>query len=95
MSDPREVEAKGKAGSVEFRGLTLTFPIEYDDYPLSFIEAAAEGASGAIQARELLGPEQWSKVRALNLKGRDLNELVKVIDGVQGTDAGEDEASSA
>lgn len=94
MSDPRKAEAEGE-GTVEFRGLTLTFPLSYDDWPVGFIEAVSDGASPAVQARELLGPEQWAQVRALNLKGRDLNELVTAIDEAQGTDAGEGQPSTA
>lgn len=94
MNDPREAEAKGR-GSIEFRGLTLTFTTSYADHPLGFIEAVAAGDDPVIQLRELLGPEQWSRVRSLNLRGSDVNELVKAIDSALGSDAGEDTASSA
>lgn len=94
MTDPREAEAKGSTASFTFRKVEFTVPLEYDDYPLSFIEVASDGASGAVQARELLGPEQWAKVRAMDLKGRDLRPLLDAIDEAMGTDAGEDEASS-
>lgn len=92
MTDPLKAEAKG-IGTVEFRGVTLTFATEYDEYPMSFIEAVNGGEGPDVQARELLGPEQWAKVRPLLAKGRDLNELVKALDVAQGTDAGEGPAS--
>ncbi len=92
MSDPREAEAKGFC-TVDFRGVTLTFPTEYDEYPMGFIEAVNGGAGPDVQARELLGPDQWAQVRPLLSKGRDLNELVSALDVAQGTDAGEEAPS--
>lgn len=94
MTDPREAEANGQPGTFEFRGETFTVPLEYDDYPLSFIEVASEGASTAIQMRELLGPEQWAKVKAMNLKGRDLKELERAAEKAGGVSEGEGTASS-
>jgi hypothetical protein len=93
MSNPRESEVTGSA-SFEFKGETFTVPLEYADMPLAYIEAASEGAPLAIQARELLGPEQWARVRAMNLTGRGLNELSDAINAVMGTDEGEEPASS-
>ena len=94
MSDPRESEAQGSDASFQFHGETFTVPLAFDDYPLSYIEAASEGAPLAIQARELLGPEQWARVRAMNLTGRDLRALEDAISGAMGTTEGEEEASS-
>ena len=95
MTDPREAEAKSGTASFDFRGEAFTVPLEFDDYPLSYIEAASDGAPLAVQARELLGAEQWAKVRAMNLTGRDLRELEKGIAGAMGVDEGEEPASSA
>lgn len=94
MSDPRKDEATTGTASFKFRGETFTVPLEFADMPLSYIEAASEGAPLAIQARELLGPEQWERVRAMNLTGRGLHELRDALDAVQGTTEGEEEASS-
>lgn len=94
-SDPREAEANGSTASVEFRGETFSIPLEYADYSLSFIEAAADGAPAVVQVRELLGPEQWTRVRALRLDGAGFDELVAAVQKAEGTDAGNLEASSA
>lgn len=95
MTDPREAEATGRTATVNFRGETFTFPVEYADYPLSFIEAVSDGRAAAIQSRELLGPEQWAKVRGMGLHGRDLEALTDALNEAMGTDEGEDTASSA
>lgn len=92
----RKTEAEGAStATFEFRGESFTVPLEYDDYSLEFIEAASDGKPLAIQARELLGPEQWSRVRAMGLSGRDLQPLFAAIEGAVGLDSGNSQASSA
>ena len=88
-------EANGSTATFEWKGESFTVPLEYDDYPLDFIEAVADGRSGPVQMRALLGPEQWATVRGMNPKGRDLNELQEVIQGATGLSEGNSEASSA
>lgn len=95
MTNPRKAETQGSTATFTFREVEFTVPLEFDDYPLGFIEAASDGKPLAIQAREILGPEQWAKVHALNLKGRDLKPLFDALDEALGTDAGEDTPSSA
>ena len=87
-------EANGLPGSFEFRGESFTIPTEYADYPLSYIEAAVDGRPLAIQARELMGREQWTRVRALGLTGRDIDELCQAIEAAMGLSTGNSEASS-
>jgi hypothetical protein len=95
MTDPREAEATSDGTtSFDFRGEKFTVPLEYADMPLSYLEAASDGKGLAVQARELLGPEQWAKVRAMSLTGRGLDELSDAINKAMGTDEGEDKPSS-
>lgn len=96
MSDtPLKSEAAGTTAEFEFNGETFTVPLEYDDFPLSYIEAAVDGRPLAVQARELLGPVQWERVRAMNLTGRNLQELSDAISDAAGIDSGESTPSSA
>ena len=88
-------EANGSTATFEWRGESFTVPLEYDDFPVEFIEAVADGRPGPVQTRALLGPEQWQIVRRMNPKGRDLNELQEVIQGATGLSEGNSEASSA
>ena len=88
-------EANGSTASFDFRGESFTIPTEYADFPLSYIEAASDLKPLAVQARELLGAEQWATVRAMGLKGGDLDELYKAIEGAMGLTTGNSEASSA
>ena len=92
--DARRNEAASTVGSFEFKGETFTVPLEYADYSLDFIEAVADGRPLAVQARELLGPEQWERVRALRLSGRDLEELYAGIKSAEGVALGNSEPSS-
>ena len=93
--DPRQTEATDGPATVEFRGEKFTVPTEYADYPIGVIEAVSDDAPAAIQLRELLGPEQWAKVREICTTGRDLNDLTRAVSEVRGLDAGNSEASSA
>lgn len=92
---PLEAEAAGTTAGFTFRGVEFTVPLVYADMPLAYIEAASDGAPLAVQARELLGADQWAKVRGLGLTGSGLDELSDAINAAMGTDEGEDEASSA
>lgn len=94
MSDPRKAEANSSTATFKFRDVEFTVPLEFDEYPLSFIEAMEDGKSLAIQARELLGPKQWAEVRGMKLKAGESRELFDAIDAAMGTTEGEDEASS-
>lgn len=94
MTDPRKTEAKSNVATIKFKGLALTFPVEYEDYPLSYIEAAERGAGLAIQTRTLLGDEQWEKIRGKIPTGRELKELEAAITAAMGTDTGEEPPSS-
>lgn len=90
----RKAEATGAPATFEFRGESFEVPTEYNDYPLSFIEAAAEGQTLAIQVRELLGPDQWARIRAMCLKGRDLNDLSDAMTAAAGLSPGNSKAST-
>lgn len=92
--DALRAEVAGPTASFEFHGETFTVPLEYPDMPLGYIEAASEGAPLAIQARELLGAEQWARIRAMGLKGRDLAELHEAVEAAMGATSGESPASS-
>lgn len=94
MTDPRQAEANGSTNTFTFRDTEFIVPLEYADYPLSFIEAMGDGKSAAIQLRELLGPKQWAKVRAMDLAGRDLETLVDAAQNAMGVESGESGASS-
>jgi hypothetical protein len=90
-----QAEAAGPTAEFEFRGEKFTVPLEYADYPVEYIEAAEDGKSLAIQARGLLGPEQWDRVRSMRLKARDLDELSDAISAALGVEPGESTPSSA
>jgi hypothetical protein len=92
--EARKAEASGKSVTFEFRGESFDMPTEYDDYPLSYIEAVLDGKPLAIQAREILGPEQWAKVRGMGLTGRGLEELGETMQSAAGVSPGNSEASS-
>lgn len=97
MSNPEaalRAEASGGTADVEFKGETFKIPLEYDDFPLAYIEAAVDGRPLAVQARELLGPDQWAVVRGMNLTGRGLQELSDAISDAAGIDSGNSPASS-
>lgn len=87
-------EATGSTATFEFRGEKFTAPLEFEDMPIGYLEAVGDGANMAVQARELLGPEQWVRVRAMNLTGRDLNELRAALEEASGVSAGNSPASS-
>lgn len=96
MSTPEtalKAEAAGSTATVEFRGESFTIPLEYADYPLSFIEAASDGRAVAVQLRELFGPKQWAMVQGMQLKGRDLDELSDKVEALMGN-SGNSPASS-
>jgi hypothetical protein len=93
-NEARESEAAGNTITVKFRGESFVVPTEYVDYPLAFIEAVGDDKPAAIQLRELLGPEQWEKVRAMGCTGRDINELTNLVSDARGIDAGNSPASS-
>jgi hypothetical protein len=95
MTDPREAEAKTGSATFEFKGETFTVPLEFDDYPIGYIEAASDGLPLVIQARELLGPDQWARMRPLLSVGRDMRAVEKAISDAMGVDEGESPASSA
>lgn len=78
MSDPRENEATDQPGTVEFRGLTFTVPLERDDWSVDFLESLEEGKSVGI-VRGAIGPDGWRLAKTLDLKVRDLNELADLI----------------
>ena len=78
----------------EFRGEKFTFPRDYADQPLDFIEAVADLLPLAIQARALLGPDQWERVRAMRLKGSDFDEMSDAIQSAMGISSGNSTASS-
>jgi hypothetical protein len=88
-----QAEAAGPTADVEFKGESFTIPLEYADYPLSFIEAASDGRAVAVQLRELFGPEQWATVQGMRLKGRDLDALSEKVEAVMGN-SGNSPASS-
>lgn len=94
--EARKAEAKDDpTATVEFRGLTLTVSREYDDWPVEFVDALEEGKTVGI-CKGALGPAQWRRVRALDLKMRDLAPLADLIAQALGFgDAGESSASSA
>ena len=93
--EARKAETTGSpTATFEFRGESFDMPLSYDDYPLSYIEAALDGKPLAIQARELLGPEQWARVRGMGLNGRDLEELGEAMQSAAGISSGNSKASS-
>lgn len=90
----RKAEANRSSVTFEFRDESFEVPTEYDEYPLSFIEAASEDRPLAIQIRELLGPDQWARVRAMGLNGRELNELSAAMTDAAGLSPGNSGAST-
>lgn len=95
MSETRKAEAKGEStAEVEFRGHTFTVSREYDDFSVDLLESLEEGKTVGI-VRGALGPQQWRVIRAMDLKARDLAELMEAITTAMGFgSAGESKASS-
>lgn len=93
--DIRKAEAQGGAtADVEFRGHTFTVSREYDDFSVDLLESLEEGKTVGI-VRGALGPKQWRIVRGMNLKARDLAELMEAISDAMGfSDSGNSAASS-
>ena len=93
-TDPRRDEANGKNAEVEFRGHKFTVSRDYDEWSVDLVESLEEGKTVGI-VRGALGPEQWRTVKGMNLKVRDLTELMNKIVAAMGFgDAGESAASS-
>jgi hypothetical protein len=93
-NEARKSEAHDEKATVEFRGHTFEVSREYDEWPLEFLEALEDGKSISI-VRGALGPAQWAKVRAMNLKVGDVRELADDIAVAMGfASAGESSASS-
>ena len=93
--DIRKAEARGEAtAEVKFRGHTFTVSREYDDFSVDLLESLEEGKTVGI-VRGALGPKQWRVVRGMNLKARDLAELMEAISDAMGfSDSGNSAASS-
>ena len=89
MSDPRQAEANGSTATFTYRDVEFSVPLHYVDYSLSFIEAMGDGKSAAIQVRELLGPKQWARFRAMEPSGRDVEALVDAAQTAMGVETGE------
>ncbi len=85
-----ESEATGdNQHTIEWRGLSLTFTDDAQDWSLEALEAFEEGKS-VVALRELLGTKQWAEVKAKRPKGRDLGELMDTVAEAAGfTDSGE------
>lgn len=73
----REAETKGTA-TVEFRGKTFTINTAYREWTVDLLESIEEGKSVGI-VRGALGPQQWAKVKAMNLQVEGLEELADKI----------------
>ena len=95
MSEARKAEANGEdVAAVEFRGETFEVSRNYDDWPVAFTEALEEGRTVGI-VKGALGPAQWRRVSAMNLRNRDLGELADKIAAAMGFGStGESAASS-
>lgn len=94
-NETRKAEARSDdTAPVTFRGETFTISTAYDEFPVEFVESLEEGKTVGI-CRGALGPAQWRRVRAMNLKMKDLAELSDLIATAMGFgDAGESAASS-
>lgn len=93
-TDVRKDEARGKTAEVSWRGHTFTVSREYDDWTVDFLESLEEGKSVGI-VRGALGSAQWSQVKSMDLKVRDLSELADAIASAMGFGSvGESPASS-
>ena len=94
-NETRKAEAQGEnTAEVKFRGHTFTVSRDYDDYSVDLLESLEEGKTVGI-VRGALGPAQWRIVRGMNLKARDLAELMEAIASAMGFgSAGESEASA-
>ena len=70
-----QIEAEGiKTIAVEFKGLTLTFPADADDWSLEAEVALEDGLLGKA-FRAQLGPVQWAAVLKTKPLKRDLMDL--------------------
>jgi hypothetical protein len=94
-NEARRTEAQGETtAEVEFRGHTFTVSREYDDFSIDFLESIEEGKTVGI-VRGALGPNQWRTLKSLDLKARDLSELMGLlVDAMGFGDAGNSKASS-
>lgn len=64
---------------------------------LPILEAAESGGDAAatlVSLRAALGAEQWERIRALGLRGKQLTELSQAYDRFCGTEPGESEGST-
>ena len=78
MSNPRENEATGQPGTVEFRGLTFQVALERDEWTIDFLESLEEGKAAGI-VRGAIGSDGWRQIKALDLRVKDLDELADLI----------------
>jgi hypothetical protein len=93
-NETRKNEAKDGLATVDFRGHEFTVSTEYDDWSVDFLESLEEGKSVGI-VRGALGPNQWRKVQAMDLKVRDLSELADRVAKAMGFGStGESQPSS-
>lgn len=93
--NPARAEATGGPLTATWRDLTLHVP-PTDQWPLDVFEAFEDGkVIGAVRA--LLGPDQWTQVKASTPTPTlaDLNTLTAAISNAAGfTSAGESSAST-
>lgn len=93
-NEARKDEADGKQVEFEWRGHSFTVSREYADWSIDLVESLEEGKAVGI-VRGALGPQQWQRVKSMNLKVRDLDELSQTIASAMGLgSAGESPASS-
>lgn len=72
-------EAEGNDTATFFwRDIEFTVPTNADDWSTDFLESLEEGKAVGI-VRGALGPAQWRRVKAMNLKVRDLSELSEQV----------------
>lgn len=85
---PAQAEAEGiETFTIEFHGLDLAFPADFDDWPVESMLAFEEGRSaGAL--RGALGPKQWASLMAMNPLKRDINDLFEQLNEYMGAASG-------
>ena len=79
---------------VTWRGIDIEFPEDRMDLPVNAVKAVEDGNMITFLA-EVVGPEAWARIAALNLKLRDLKELDDLVGERYGVSAGESSGSEA
>lgn len=76
---PVQAEAEDAATvDIEYSGVTLTFPADFDDWPVRSVIAFEEGRAGSA-IRDVLDPVQWADLMKTRPVKRDLDAIFEML----------------